>query len=232
MSDNSRILPLADLIHLQDKLCSAGSLDQETFAALFGHIQAQGDELREVTELNERMAGFLTKTANALKGEPVGTTIAHDWTDLPELALSQRERMEAAEVFTTVLRCDLRHEEPFDFAQCQTHDVTFPLGKDCPYSGKSVVDYLEDAQSAQRYRAVVAEEKLEELQDMDTEYSGNHALSDRQVLDDDDEPFSSLSHLQSNFADYSSVVLESRQVTAWRPLPADNQLPIDQPPKG
>lgn len=30
------------------------------------------------------------------------------------------------------LECDLRQQEPFDFAWCVTHDRTFPLGGDCP----------------------------------------------------------------------------------------------------
>ena len=29
--------------------------------------------------------------------------------------------------------CDMRHQEPFDFAWCETHDETFPLGGICPY---------------------------------------------------------------------------------------------------
>jgi len=28
--------------------------------------------------------------------------------------------------------CDMRHEPPFDFAWCETHDSTFPLGGVCP----------------------------------------------------------------------------------------------------
>jgi hypothetical protein len=29
------------------------------------------------------------------------------------------------------LGCDLRHEPPYDFAWCETHDETFPLGQTC-----------------------------------------------------------------------------------------------------
>lgn len=29
--------------------------------------------------------------------------------------------------------CDMRSGEPYDFAWCETHDSTFPLGDTCPY---------------------------------------------------------------------------------------------------
>ena len=33
---------------------------------------------------------------------------------------------------STVTTCDMRHRPPFDFAWCETHDKTFPLGGICP----------------------------------------------------------------------------------------------------
>lgn len=29
--------------------------------------------------------------------------------------------------------CDMRQQDPFDFAWCETHDETFPLGGVCSY---------------------------------------------------------------------------------------------------
>lgn len=34
------------------------------------------------------------------------------------------------------LPCDMRHEQPFDFAWCETHDSTFALGDVCRYHRK------------------------------------------------------------------------------------------------
>lgn len=44
-----------------------------------------GWESDESIALRDRMADLLTRTANALKGEP-GPLSSHDWSDLPEVA--------------------------------------------------------------------------------------------------------------------------------------------------
>lgn len=52
-------------------------------------IIAAGWESEESIHLRDRMADLLTRTANALKGEPVdehGDRFLHDWSDLPEVA--------------------------------------------------------------------------------------------------------------------------------------------------
>lgn len=69
--------------------------------------------------------------------------------------------------------------------------------------------------ATQKLRMETAESLVENL---GVEYSGNHALSDRQLLDDDDEVFTSEDHLRDNFADYSKVALEYRRVSDWVPL--------------
>lgn len=33
---------------------------------------------------------------------------------------------------TSVLDCEVVHTHPFDFKECRTHDLTFPLTQDCP----------------------------------------------------------------------------------------------------
>lgn len=44
-----------------------------------------GWETDESIALRERMADLLTRTANALKGDP-GPLLRHDWSDLPDVA--------------------------------------------------------------------------------------------------------------------------------------------------
>jgi hypothetical protein len=43
------------------------------------------DEMDNMDRVGERMDDLLTRTANALKGEPPPLTL-HDWSDLPEVA--------------------------------------------------------------------------------------------------------------------------------------------------
>lgn len=60
--------------------------------------------------------------------------------------------------------CVMTHTPPFDFAQCETHDETFPLGDVCKWHGKeSVTEVLQDEVDEQRARAVRAEHQLEIL---------------------------------------------------------------------
>lgn len=60
--------------------------------------------------------------------------------------------------------CVMTHTPPFDFAQCETHDETFPLGGSCKWHGKeSIAEVLQDEADAQRRRAVRAEHELEML---------------------------------------------------------------------
>lgn len=50
-----------------------------------------------------------------------------DWVDWDDLTPEQQAEIENAP-------CRLRHQEPFDFAWCETHDTTFALGNTCRYS--------------------------------------------------------------------------------------------------
>ena len=63
-------------------------------------LRAVDVELRaeavEQGALLDRLSGILTRTANALKGEPDELTL-HSWHDLPEIAKSLRERFRAYE---------------------------------------------------------------------------------------------------------------------------------------
>lgn len=73
--------------------------------------------------------------------------------------------VEAAEGFfslTSVLPCEVVHEHPYDFDYCIVHDRTFAMGTDCDYKGLSEMDYLDKVAHEQRYRAIIAEDRLED----------------------------------------------------------------------
>lgn len=54
--------------------------------------------------------------------------------------------------------CVMAHTPPFDFAQCETHDTTFPLGGTCKWRGReSIYEVLDEEAQEQRGRAVRAE---------------------------------------------------------------------------
>lgn len=58
-------------------------------------------------------------------------------------------------------RCDMTHTPPFDFAQCEKHDTTFPLGGACKFSGRDPFEVLHEEVDQQRGRAVRAEMRLD-----------------------------------------------------------------------
>lgn len=58
--------------------------------------------------------------------------------------------------------CAMKHDPPMDFAYCETHDTTFPLGAACMWHGKtSIAQVLEDKAEEQRTRAVLAEARAD-----------------------------------------------------------------------
>jgi hypothetical protein len=63
---------------------------------------------------------------------------------------------------STATRCVMTRTEPFDFAQCQTHDTTFALGEECKFNGKDVADVLQDEADEQRQAKVRAQHELEQ----------------------------------------------------------------------
>lgn len=86
--------------------------------------------------------------------------IAHAPTDIAAL-LAEVERLR--ENAHRLAPCDMRCEEPYDFAWCETHDSTFPLGGKCRFNGREPWEvYAEEAQD-QRRRAVTAEIRAEVL---------------------------------------------------------------------
>ena len=73
--------------------------------------------------------------------------------------------------------CVMTHTPPFDFAQCETHDETFPLGGVCKWYGKeSIAEVLQDEADVLRARAVRAEHELELLraEQGETEWEYGH----------------------------------------------------------
>jgi len=65
-----------------------------------------------------------------------------------------------ADGWTKQAPCVMTHTPPFDFAQCETHDETFPLGEVCRFHERDMVEVLFEAADQQRMRAVRAEHKL------------------------------------------------------------------------
>lgn len=141
----------------------AGDHRPDDVTALFGHLAELGRDNADAEALNNRMARILRETADALKGGPDPMT-SHSWHDLPQTAAAWKNRAEAAECLTEVLPCVEVHEPPFDFKSCVTHDRTFALDGSCGYAGKSVVTYLEDEVTAQRMRAIRAEDRAAEAE--------------------------------------------------------------------
>lgn len=54
-------------------------------------IVCTAEETEYMHKLLARLSGLLTRTANALKGEP-GPTTLHDWSDLPKVAAALRRK--------------------------------------------------------------------------------------------------------------------------------------------
>ena len=64
--------------------------------------------LDELHRLNDRLAALLTGVANALKGDPTGTLMLHNWSDLPAVAAKLKlERDEARAQFDRHVEWDL-----------------------------------------------------------------------------------------------------------------------------
>ncbi|KQP63002.1 hypothetical protein [Nocardioides sp. Leaf285] len=57
----------------------------------------------------------------------------------------------------SAVTCEIVQEAPYDFAYCETHDSTFPLGGRCKFYGRTPEDVYYDEAQEQRGRAVVAE---------------------------------------------------------------------------
>lgn len=68
--------------------------------------------------------------------------------------------------------CDMRHGEPYDFAWCETHDTTFPLGEACKFNGRVMWEVYAEEADEQRQRAVLAELELERHMDTLDELRG------------------------------------------------------------
>ena len=80
---------------------------------------------------------------------------------------------------TAPAACSMTRTDPFDFAQCETHDTTFPLGEKCKFDGREPWEVYADEADEQRRRAVMAEHRL------DVAFEGVTAAFER-VPDGDD----------------------------------------------
>lgn len=70
--------------------------------------------------------------------------------------------------------CNMRQQEPFDFAWCETHDTTFPLGGTCKFNGREPWEVWAAEADEQRglkvraeMRAEAAEQLLEQAREVE-----------------------------------------------------------------
>lgn len=98
----------------------------------------------------------------------------------PEVDRLTRERDDARERSDVPGPCRMTHTAPFDFAQCETHDETFPIGGTCRFHGRdSVAEVYAEEADAQRRRAVLAEGEVERLaRERDTARADRDRLAD------------------------------------------------------
>src|SRR5699024_8958575 len=67
---------------------------------------------------------------------------------------------DAAPLILAPAPCVMKHTEPYDFAWCETHDTTFPLGGTCRFDGRDPIEVISEEAQEQRGRAVKAEMRL------------------------------------------------------------------------
>ena len=112
--------------------------------------------------------------------------------------------------------CVMAHTPPFDFAQCETHDETFPLGGACKWHDKeSVTEVLQDEVDEQRMRAVRAEHQLEILraEQGETEYMVSDGDGNVWALTSD------LDDARHYASQEPGAVIEARTCTPLTPVP-------------
>ena len=98
------------------------------------------------------------------EGTQDAALIANAPADLAAL-LAEVERLRTELADRTPAACDMKHEKPYDFAWCKTHDSTFPLGEKCKFDGREPWEVYADEADEQRRRAVRAEMQVERLRE-------------------------------------------------------------------
>jgi hypothetical protein len=108
----------------------------------------------------ERLAEIRARAKNGYYG--LATTAARDLLGAIDARDAEIERLrEHSDVPSP---CDMKHQPPMDFAYCETHDTTFPLGGVCKWHGKtSVAEVLQAEVDEQRQLKVRAEMEIERL---------------------------------------------------------------------
>lgn len=170
-----------------------------------------------------------TPTAEAIRGRIIQRGIGWGFYGLDEfdrwLAAHDAEKRAEweGEHVDKPAPCVMTHTPPFDFAQCETHDETFPLGGACKWDGKeSIAQVLEDEADEQRARAVHAEHELEMLraEQGETEWEVEHGLLVKiggNWAETEWEP----EQFDEVIAGYphNEYVRAERKVTPWLPAP-------------
>lgn len=89
------------------------------------------DELQEADALRDKMGGILTRTANALRGDPPPLHL-HSWHDLPERVTAAMNALQGAMELASANVCHDSHD-----SDCATHnEPAYPNGPcDCSKRG-------------------------------------------------------------------------------------------------
>ena len=126
--------------------------------------------------------------------------------------------------------CVMTHTPPFNFAQCETHDETFPLGGACKWHGKeSIYEVLDDEADELRLRAVRAEHQLEVLRaeqgETEWEYGIEYSPSNEEFEGDSREHHErQVNGIRKNGGLYAPTarVMRRRRAGDSEPVPATN----------
>ena len=100
------------------------------------------------------------------RDETYGVTYEQVWqawhdTSEPWGGCADREAVERVMALLLPAKCDMKHTPPMDFAHCETHDTTFPLGSTCKFDGREPWQVYADEADEQRRRAVMAEHRVD-----------------------------------------------------------------------
>ena len=106
---------------------------------------AQQQEVKELTAQRDKLSDILTRTANALKGQPEELA-AHSWHDLPEVAQQLKAAQQHEPVGAWVGDSIEWTENPYKFKHGQklytSPPASKPLTQDmvesCPYDGETL----------------------------------------------------------------------------------------------
>lgn len=103
----------------------------------------------------------MTETATVSTVDAIARAIGDPGSVLPRIEGESVTRWSARAVEQLLNPpCVMTHTPPMDFAQCETHDTTFPLGETCKFDGREPWQVFADEADEQRGLKVRAEQRL------------------------------------------------------------------------